>query len=325
MPRRGPVVLALALFLLAGLSSCGPRAVPLGPAASGAAPATWEGLFAATPVSEARVIRSGKLRVPLGKILDLKFPAAAGMRDRAVWISVESVELKPATGGIVLLDAGLSEAYATRSLGALRGPLAGLYGLRGSQEPGTSAAHALGPELGSVKAILFTHLHFDHISGARDVRASRNFPIAKTISVVPKIFAGAGEAMMNIPLLYEDDSLGHFPTIMSLPTGGQKGGDTPVLPFFGYATDVLGDASVWAVPTPGHTKGSLSFLFNDDNGMALYVGDAATRTGLEKGIGPGGYSTDIAQARKTMEAIRAFQTAYPTIKIIFAHEILADD
>jgi glyoxylase-like metal-dependent hydrolase (beta-lactamase superfamily II) len=322
---RGLSVLALALFTLVGLSSCGPRPLPLDPAALGPLPATWEGVFAATPVSEARPIRSGKLKVPLGKILDLKSPAAAGMKDKEVWIGVDSVALKPASGGIVLLDAGLSQAYATRNLGCLKGPLSALFGLRGSQEPGASVAQALGPELASVKAILFTHLHFDHISGTRDLRASRGFPLAKTISLVPEIFAGAGEGMMNLPLLYEDDSLSHFPTIRSIPTKARERGDTPALPFFGQAADVLGDGSVWALPTPGHTKGGLSFLFKDERGIALYVGDAAMQMGLEKGIGPGGYSANVSQARKTMESIRAFQTAYPAVRILFAHEILADE
>ncbi len=308
--RRALSAAAPILILAMASFSCGPRFIDDATVSGAAAPSSWEALIDAAPVCEWSLIDSGEVLVPLSKILDLDAPAARSLADRKVQIRVQSLALERPSGGIVLVDAGLSKAYASRQRGALRGLLVPLLGIPGTQAPGTSVAEALGPNLPDVEAVLFTHLHFDHIAGARDLAPGA------------EAYAGLGEAAMNVPLLYGDDSLRGFKAIRGLPSASEPAKGDPALPILGRVHDVFGDGSVWSIPTPGHTKGSLSYLFRDDAGPVIFVGDAAMAEGAERGIGPGGYSADKALARESLEKLLAFKKAHPSTRLLFSHAIL---
>jgi glyoxylase-like metal-dependent hydrolase (beta-lactamase superfamily II) len=50
----------------------------------------------------------------------------------------------------------------------------------------------------------------------------------------------------------------------------------PAYEGFDASQDLLGDGSIIAVPTPGHTSGSTSYFVNSGNGQRwLFIGDAA--------------------------------------------------
>jgi putative FmdB family regulatory protein len=88
----------------------------------------------------------------------------------------------------------------------------------------------------------------------------------------------------------------------------------------GKAVDLLGDGSLWAIHTPGHSRGHVSYLVNATSGPVLLIGDAShTRWGFEHGVAPGKV-TDAAASRASLERIAAFARAYPRVKLVFGHE-----
>ena len=89
----------------------------------------------------------------------------------------------------------------------------------------------------------------------------------------------------------------------------------------GPALDIFGDGSFWAVSTPGHTEGHVSYLVNGKEDLFLIVGDACIITyGLDSGIGPGTYSSNIELAQATLNKIIEFHKNYPQVKLAFGHE-----
>jgi len=96
---------------------------------------------------------------------------------------------------------------------------------------------ALGLDVGSVAAVLLTHLHWDH-AGCLHL-----FPGAE-------VFAGAGEATWLKTRLFTSRKV-----LQRLP-------DTQEL--------TIGGSAVQAISTPGHTAGSFSYLLD---GSLLFTGD----------------------------------------------------
>jgi glyoxylase-like metal-dependent hydrolase (beta-lactamase superfamily II) len=75
----------------------------------------------------------------------------------------------------------------------------------------------------------------------------------------------------------------------------------------GKAIDIFGDQTVWAISTPGHSKGHISYLVNTEDRPVLIAGDACIlNKSLEIGAGPGTSSADIELAQKTLDKICTF-------------------
>jgi len=94
------------------------------------------------------------------------------------------------------------------------------------------------------------------------------------------------------------------------------------LPPLGRCADIFGDSSFWAIHTPGHRKGHVSFLVNGKENAVLLTGDACDiKLGFDHSVGPGFGSYDITEAQKSLERIREFTDQYSQINVFFGHEI----
>jgi metallo-beta-lactamase class B len=138
----------------------------------------------------------------------------------------------------------------------------------------------LGLDTGKVKYVLLSHAHADHDGGARFLQ----------------------DKMVNAHLVYGGPD---WDAVEKAPNhqGGKPRRDT-------VGTDGMrlsvGDASVQIVTMPGHTPGTLSFLFEvKDNGKPLrvaYVGGTAIPFNAE----PGFYDTYISSSKKMAKAAADF-------------------
>ncbi len=97
----------------------------------------------------------------------------------------------------------------------------------------------------------------------------------------------------------------------------------PDMPPLGPTLDVFGDGSLWAVRTPGHTVGHLSFVVISKTGPVLLTGDVSpTRWGFENGVIGGGFNDgDPRDAHRSLEQLIAFKKAYPEVRVVYGHEL----
>lgn len=93
------------------------------------------------------------------------------------------------------------------------------------------------------------------------------------------------------------------------------------MPILGKCIDVFGDGSLWAVSTPGHTRGHISYIVNGREEQVLITGDiCSTKKGFELGVGTGKYSLNIKEGQESFLKLREFAKHYSYIKLVFGHE-----
>jgi glyoxylase-like metal-dependent hydrolase (beta-lactamase superfamily II) len=94
------------------------------------------------------------------------------------------------------------------------------------------------------------------------------------------------------------------------------------MPPLGAAIDIHGDGSLWAISTPGHSRGHVSFVVNATRGPVLLTGDASHFAwGFEHDVAPMAPSADDqANARASLQRLRQFAAAYPEVTVFFGHE-----
>ena len=272
------------------------------PKASGA---SWEEVLNHPVSVDLELLDTGSLVVAKSEILNFKHPDAKELTDGDKELTVFSYLIHHKKLGHYLVDTGLGSSIQRSPHGELKGILVKKM-LKGfTQEKGKDIAAQL-QERGVVpRGIFLTHLHYDHVAGLPDLPASVPCYVAKD------------EHYSNYKFLYENHSLNGFNNINQFDFTKAS-----IMEPLGPAIDVFGDGSFWAISTPGHTPGHVSYLINSTSGVLLIAGDACpTRYGLESGIGPGTFSTNIELAQATFDRIMEFKRAYPQVKILPSHEL----
>jgi glyoxylase-like metal-dependent hydrolase (beta-lactamase superfamily II) len=162
---------------------------------------------------------------------------------------------------------------------------------------------------GPLAGVLITHAHFDHVLGLQDVPAG-----------VP-VYGGPGE---GAPHHFKDRFV--QPTIRrafdgrSLQVWDVDNGSA--LGPINSAIDVLGDGSLWALSSPGHTEGSMAYLAFTTTGPALFVGDTShTQWGWDNGVPPGTYTVDAEANRDSLMQLKALVDEHPSIAVFVGHEL----
>ena len=221
--------------------------------------------------------------------------------------------------GLVLFDTGVNPSLVTDP-NYINSPI-GRFLLRRIFRFDISEDDTLGQRLEDlgfaardVRKVAISHMHFDHIGG---------------ISEVPQadLFVSRDEwQQLELPHPERDWILREhvdLPGAKWRPIDFEPT-DDPQLSAFGRAYDMMGDGSLTLLPTPGHTRGSMSMLIRSD-GMPplLLVGDLTYELDLllndqVPGIG------DPDQLKQSFAKVRALKKALPDLVILPSHDEAAD-
>lgn len=259
----------------------------------------------------AETVASAQWQVDLGGLLDLGDPRAqaAGLEDRLEPIEVYFHALQHPTRGLYLVDSGVEMAErdhpeTARVQGLVR---------RFMHADLLRVTMPLGLWLRSQPhqpaGLFLTHLHMDHIWGMPD------------LGPLP-IYVGPGESTArSFEHLFvqgpTDDLLRGHASVRewsAVPEGAAP---------LAQVIDVFGDGTLWALPTPGHTAGSMAYLARTTSGAVLFVGDTChTAWGWRHGVPPGSFTADRAQNQRSLDALRALAERHPHMQIRLGHQRL---
>jgi glyoxylase-like metal-dependent hydrolase (beta-lactamase superfamily II) len=302
-----PVAAALTTALTVGCSTYHPAVVAFQPPVS-TAPATWDSILAHPVAVTVTTWTTGEVKVERALLLNLDASAAAALPHDKVWVPVLAHRIHHPMRGTWLLDTGFDSTFAVRKRGNIGGlaTLAAPFLEIARQQPGADAASRLRADHDTLRGVVFTHLHLDHSAGVPTLPKE-----------IPYII-GAG----TLEDAYESSMVAHIDHLRGIAEL-QAIDFTPARPIapFGPAVDLFGDGSVWAIHTPGHSRGHLSLLVNAATGPVLLVGDAShTRWGWDHDVAPGKV-TDRAASEESLRQLRAFAARYPQVKVVFGHEL----
>ena len=302
---RFHAALLIPALIAAGLVGCGGPERTAAKLPEQRAIGGWDAyLKAGGPRMELHTLNTGTVTVPLSGMLNLEHPRMKGTGDRRLVVQVMAHLLRHPTRGDFLIDSGYDASFAPGRKPNMGGPMLNRFVLAWSQQPGRDIAAQLRDHRSNLKGVFFTHLHSDHTSGVPGLPAG-----------VP-LFAGKGDRLLNIPLIYHNSHFARSETIRELDCAAAI--RTPIL---GPVLDLLGDGSLYAICTPGHSRAHLSFLARTRAGPVLLTGDAShTRRGFDQGVEPG-WAEDHDLARESLNRLRAFAQRYTQVRVIYGHEL----
>jgi len=295
---------ALAFSLSCALSRH-PAPVTAGPMASGD---DWAEILARPGVIELESVVSARWEVSLSGLLNLDHPdaIAAGLSDHPAPIVLPIHVLWHPDAGVFIVDTGITRAQAAGE----RGPTRGLLGAYlSSVEPGEPLGDVLARQEAPVAGALITHAHVDHVLGLPDL------PPGAPVWLGPGELsdrAGANALMRRTwrALLEGREDVRTWDFARS-----------PAIGPIQSAIDLLGDGSLWALHTPGHTVGSTSYLANTTRGPVLFTGDAChTYWGWNHGVEPGSFNRDGPAAAESLAALKSLADAHP-MTVYVGHEL----
>ncbi|MFT3924578.1 MAG: MBL fold metallo-hydrolase [Myxococcales bacterium] len=312
--RRRALLWGVAVLLLVGATGLAltrgsarrlPRQVWAAPPPSAG---SWSAVLARAPVVELYSLDTGAVHVARKKMLAQDHPLTASYVEEPTPLRVFAHLVRHPTGGDILIDSGLDESFATRRYGNIQWPtrtvLALLYDAPYTQAPGDDVAAQLARLGARPRTLFLTHLHMDHTAGLPALDPATEIVTGAREADDPVQFFGYGH-LERATTLWELD----FRT-------------APELLPLGRAIDLFGDGSVWAISTPGHTRGHVSFLVNAKTGPVLLTGDATHfRWAFEHDVGPSGTSgAEDAVGQATLERLRAFAAQHPEVTVFTGHE-----
>lgn len=243
--------------------------------------------------------QTGTVKINRRGTLNSDHPLAGNIHEEELEVPILAHWVHHEDRGDFLLDTGLDASYITDPHGGLKGSSVDEFKL-GEAE---NIAHHIQENHVKLNTIFLSHLHADHAAGARELPKN-----------IPRVI-GKGEYHG-----YHPEISGDF----------LQGGELYEIDFsrardmypLGPSADLLGDGSLWAIWTPGHTPGHMSFLVNGLEGPILLAMDAAfVHENLKKNVAPSDYTWDVEKAQETLEKITAFLNKYTQVQACPGHEV----
>jgi len=168
----------------------------------------------------------------------------------------------------------------------------------------------------SIRTIIISHFHADHIAGLRDFPTAR---LVATQAAYEHFMARTGVAALRcgyLPGLLPAD-FAERATLLPPFTG-------PALPFLGASHDLFGDGALRLVTLPGHARGQIGLLAHTAHGNDFFVADGAWLSQAIREQRPPARATrlivdDWGAVAQTLANLHAFAAAYPTWRLIPTH------
>ncbi len=300
------------LLFIAALSACAQSTHKTMPATLGKpmSSSAMEALVDRPGPIDVQTVASADWVADISGLLNLKDPKVieAGLKDHEEPIQIYTHLLRHPTQGFFMVDTGVSKRFvadpASVGVGVVVRNFAKLEKMH-VREDASSAIKSAGVPL---KGVLMTHIHLDHISGMPDVPKDVPF------------YTGPGEAaekkFENVFVQgMEDRFFDGRPAIQEFQFTKDPDGK------FEGVIDVFGDGSLFAIQTPGHTAGHLSYLARTPAGPVLLTGDAChTRWGWEHDVEPGSYTFDRESERTSLLALKGLSERHPKMLVKLGHQ-----
>jgi len=263
----------------------------------------WEKILNGSQKVKLITINTGQVRVPISGMLNMDDPKTNVLKDEEINVEVFSHLIQHPTQGNFLIDAGLNSSFQQGNQGDLKGWIASNFVKDSFQKPAQNIAAQINSLGVKLKGIFFTHLHSDHTPGLTELPKGLDF------------YVGQKEYKTDFPLLTYNE---HFEGVKKLIELDFT--NAPTIEPLGNVINIFGDGSVWAIATPGHSAGHVSYLVNSSDGWKLLAGDVShTRWGLENNVEPG-WVDDRDQAKISLQKLIKFNRLYPQITIFPGHQ-----
>lgn len=236
-----------------------------------------------TPIARIRPLFTGSLTCGDANFL------MAGLTG-AITLPIPSYLIEHQSGSLALFDTGLHPDL--RSGPEALGKNRNLFAVERFGDDDTVGARvaAAGADPGAVERVIFSHLHFDHCGGTKEL------PNARLLCQESEWKAG------HHPKLVDAD--------VYTPAFFDIGHDVELLD---GRLDVFGDGSVVVIPTPGHTIGHQSLQVQTADGPVVLCADACYfRQALETLTLPG-FGYDLDQQRASMQVLGQLGRAGATL------------
>lgn len=215
-------------------------------------------------------------------------------------------EMQHPKEGLILIDAGLP-ADAIALIDPVTRAALSIEEKMTIREPTARALAGAEP-----RAVLLTHLHYDHVLGVRDLPAST------------PIYAGPGDGAQR----------SFFNNFVAPSTARALEGRPPLKEWqftpdpdgrLAGVIDVFGDGSVFAIHVPGHTPGSTAYVVNAVDGVHLITGDTAHGRDAWLGtrIDRSAFDPDLQTLWHSLAQLKAVAADIPGLIVHPGHQAMA--
>lgn len=223
--------------------------------------------------------------------------------------------LRHSTQGALLFDTG----YAPRLFDAFAHWPDRLYKYATPTTVGAPAAlgvRQLGVQPESIRTVIVSHLHADHVAGLRDFPEAR-FVVSRPALTLQQRTTGIDAVRRGIVQQL-------FPADFTERAQVIEGYDDASLPHLGATCDLLGDGSIRLVPLPGHARGQIGAMVRTAGGDVLLCADGAWTSQAYRELRAPHWITslmqdDVAALRSTLRRLRDFSRERPDVTILPTH------
>lgn len=263
----------------------------------------WQRVLQQGRKVELTTLFTGTVTVPTSGMLDLSDPKTEAITEKSMVVEVYAHWIKHPVRGDYFVDSGLNKSYAKHPQGDIKGVIAPFIVKDSHQNPGENIGALIEKHNIELNGVFFTHAHMDHTSGIPELPKDIHY------------YIGGGEPLTNFLFIL---STNYFNDVDTLIEFDFSRGHT-IAPFQ-KVIDIFSDGSVWAIATPGHSPGHVSYLINATTGPVLLTGDAShTRWGFENNVIPG-WANDVDAAKQSLASLRQMAAMYPEVTVIYGHE-----
>jgi N-acyl homoserine lactone hydrolase len=303
--------LACCVALIA-LSGCVATGHPMVPSALGkpSSAARLEAVLKTPGPVEVETVAAAEWKVPRSGLINLDHPRAksAGLVDGDEPVTIYFHALRHPTFGLFIVDTGVERAlHGDPEHSMIRGFARDAIDAE-SIKVRIDLATWLARQPVPLSGVFLTHLHLDHVLGLPDV--PRGTPI-----YVGRGEMRAGGLLNALTRPTTDRALEGHAAVQEWQFTRDPSGR------FASVLDLLGDASVFAIHVPGHTKGSTAFVVRTPRGSVLLTGDAChTEFGWNHGVEPGSFSSDLPESRRSLASLEALARRHPELQVRLGHQ-----
>ncbi len=269
----------------------------------------WNGVFNNSQPIKVKSFVTGQVILNKRGALNPDHPKSGIIDDELLEVPVLAHWIHHEKLGDYLIDAGLDSSYHDDPHGNMKGLLsklfikANLFVDEYKQAKNQNIMHHIEKNGIKLEGVFFTHLHSDHIAGTRELPKNIIYTASKDEQYRDYRPFFYGDYLKGVKTLYEIDF--------------KDANDMPIL---GKCIDIFGDGSLWAISTPGHTKGHISFLINAQSGPVILAGDVCfIELSLKNGVAPSSYTEDVKVNQENFDKIVEFKRVYPKIEVICGH------